>query len=271
MVADMGNTSSSTQLLLAVRDLTLHYAQSNIFSSHKRTALVALENVSLDLFAGKTLALVGPSGSGKSSLARCLLLIERPNAGQVLLNGINLLTAQGDALKKLRREIHLIFQDSASALDPHFTVDEILAEPLEIHEPQVTNAARRARIRQVMHQVELPEAWLPRRSHELSGGQRQRVAIARALIVQPQILVLDEALSALDLSAQGQIANLLLNLQRRHALAYLYITHDFAMAAALADQVAVIGAGRILKRGSPAEVFTGNLQPALELCHAAML
>jgi ABC-type glutathione transport system ATPase component len=242
MVAD---TKSAEVTLLAVRGLTLRYMRRSIFGS-ERIATTALDDVSLEILLGKTLALVGPSGSGKSSLARCLVLLERPTSGEILYRGKNLLTVTSDELKKARREIHLIFQDSASALNPGLTVREILREPLDIHESGIPTTEKQARIREVMEQVELPEAWLKRRPLDLSGGQRQRVAIARSLTVQPKMLVLDEALSALDLSTQGQIANLLLDLQGRYSLTYFYITHNVSMAGVLAYDVAVMNAGRIV-------------------------
>jgi peptide/nickel transport system ATP-binding protein len=267
MVAEAMGTECVSQPLLAVRSLALHYARRSVLGA-KGTEVTALHDVSLEMFAGKTLALVGPSGSGKSSLARCLVLLERPSSGEVLFQGKSLLALTREELKKTRREIHLIFQDSASALNPGLTVEEILAEPLVIHEPGVPAAQRRKRLREVMEQVELPEKWLTRKPLELSGGQRQRVAIARSLTVHPKMLILDEALSALDLSTQGQIANLLLDLQGRYSLAYLYITHDLTMAKVFAHEVAIMSAGRIVRRGSPAEVFTANLQEGPEVLPA---
>jgi ABC-type glutathione transport system ATPase component len=261
MADEAGRAEDMTQPLLAVRGLTLRYARRAALAP-ERTEVTALQDVSLELFAGKTLALVGPSGSGKSSLARCLVLLEQPSSGELVYRGKNLLALTREELKRTRREIHLIFQDSASALNPGLDVEEILAEPLLIHEPGASAAEKRARLREVMEQVGLPEKWLKRRPLEMSGGQRQRVAIARSLTVQPRMLILDEALSALDLSTQGQIANLLLDVQNRYSLAYLYITHDLTMAGVLAHQVAMMRAGRIVRRGSPAEVFTANLQCA---------
>ena len=241
--------------LLAIRDLTLHY-NSRTLLTPERPAVKALDRVSLELYAGTTLAIVGPSGSGKSSLARCMVVLERPSSGEILYAGQNLLTLKPAALKSARRNIHLIFQDSASALNPSLSVEEILAEPVEIHESSATAPDRRRRMHEAMEQVELPPSWLAKRPLELSGGQRQRVAIARALMLQPKILILDEALASLDVSTQNQIANLLLHLQRQHAIAYAFITHDLAMAAALAHEAVVLREGRILERGSCAQLIT---------------
>jgi ABC-type glutathione transport system ATPase component len=265
MAAELQSAEEVTPPLLAVRGLTLCYKGRSVFGAERGT-VVALEDISLDIFAGKTLALVGPSGSGKSSLARCLVLLEQPSSGEILYKGENLAALKKEHLRTARREIHLIFQDSATALNPGFTVEEILIEPLLIHESGRAMAQRRKRIREVMERVELPTTWLHRRPLDLSGGQRQRVAIARSIVLQPKLLILDEALSALDLSAQGQLGNLLLDLQEQHALAYLYITHDWTMAAVFASQVAVMSAGRIIQRGSSAKLFTANLHAPAKHC-----
>jgi len=259
MAAETKSSEDAAQPLLAVRGLSLRYMRRRVFGA-ERIEVTAFHDISLEIHIGKTLTLVGPSGSGKSSLARCLVLLEQPSSGEILYRGKNLLALGREELKAARREIHLIFQDSASALNPGLTIEEILAEPLVIHKSGGTPAERRALIREVMKQAELPEKWLARRSLELSGGQRQRVAIARSLMLGPKLLVLDEALSALDLSTQGQIANLLLDLQAQYSLAYLFITHDLAVASLLAHEVAMMSAGRIALRGSPAKVFTANLQ-----------
>jgi oligopeptide transport system ATP-binding protein len=257
MAADLNPAQDAAQPILAVRGLTLSYARRGVFDA-RRSSLTVLRDVSLEIFAGRTLALTGPSGCGKSSLARCLVLLEQPSSGEILYQGENLIEMKRERLKLALREIHLIFQDSATALNPRLSVEDILAEPYLIHECGTT-AERRKRIREVSAQVELPETWLNKRSLDLSGGQRQRVAIARSIMLRPRLLILDEALSALDLSTQGQIANLLLDLQDQHKLTYLYITHDLTMAAALAPEIAVMSAGRIVQRGSSSKVFTAQI------------
>lgn len=247
------------QPLLCVEDLSLSYEARRLFGS-RHDITIALRGVSLELRTGMTLALVGPSGSGKSSLARCLVLLERPSAGRILYQGEDILALPPVAQKTVRREVHLIFQDAASALNPRFTVRELVAEPLLIHRHSFHGLNFRKRVDELLDQVELRATWRDRRPLEISGGQRQRVAIARALALRPKILILDEALSSLDLSAQAQLANLLLELQARHSLAYLYITHDLPMARALADEVAVLDAGRLIQTSLPAEVLTSSLQ-----------
>jgi ABC-type glutathione transport system ATPase component len=256
----MGADSSSLNPapLLAVQNVTLGYARRRVFAA-QQAAVAALHDVSLDLYAGKTLALVGASGSGKSTLARCIVGLEKPSSGQILYDGENILALANTTPKRIGREIQLIFQDSASALNPALTVEEILREPLVIQEPGSPSHKKQARIREVMESAQLPVKWLVRKPLELSGGQRQRVAIARSLVLRPRILILDEALSALDLSTQGQIANLLLDLQGSHELAYLLISHDLTLAASLAHEAAVISSGRIVLRGAPAILLTANL------------
>jgi ABC-type glutathione transport system ATPase component len=260
MSTEAFNQTEPSQALLSVRDLSLGYLRRSTFAT-ERTETVALKGVSFDLREGQTLALLGPSGSGKSSLARCLVLLETPTGGSILYRGKDIFRIKDDDRKLVRKEVHLIFQDAASALNPRFTVEEIVAEPLVIHKTALRGSEMRCRVDEVLDQVELGNTWRGRRPIELSGGQRQRVAIARALVLQPKLLILDEALSALDLSAQAQIANLLLDLQERHSLAYLYVSHDLRMAAVLASEVALLNAGQIVHRGLPAEVLTANLQP----------
>ena len=263
MAADFKTAQNPTQPIMAVRGLTLSYARRGVFNA-RRSSVSALRDISLEMFAGRTLALVGPSGCGKTSLARCLVLLEQPSSGEIVYQGENLIEMKREHLKSVLREIHLIFQDSATALNPRLTVEDILAEPLLIHGLGTTNEERRQRIQEVTAQVELPATWLNKRPLDLSGGQRQRVAIARSIMLQPRLLILDEALSALDLSTQGQIANLLLDLQDRHGLTYLFITHDLTMASAFASEIAVMDAGRVVRRDSPSKVFTANLHTNCE-------
>lgn len=259
MAAKVNSISAGSQPLLSVRGLSLGYAERRIFQT-ERVETLALRDVSFNLDSGKTLALVGPSGSGKSSLARCLVLLEHPSAGQIFYKGEDLLIMRREALKAARKEIHLIFQDSALSLNPRFTVEELVSEPATIHRMFAGQAELKKRVRLMLSQVELSEKYLERRASELSGGQRQRIAIARALMLQPKLLVLDEALSSLDLSTQAQIANLLLDLQERHSLAYLYVTHDLRLARVLAHETAVLKDGRLLQQGLSASILTANLQ-----------
>jgi len=254
MQTNLRTLPSPNPAILSVRNLSLHYFHRSILE--KRTPVAALSNVSLELMRGKTLALVGPSGCGKSSLARCLVVLEKPSFGEVWYGGRNLLELKAKELKEVRRDIHLIFQDSGSALNPRMTIEEVLLEPLEIHEPHLDKQDRFLRLVAACEQAALSSTWLTRRPDELSGGQRQRVAIARALVARPKILILDEALSALDLSTQSQIANLLLELQTTHSLTYLFITHDLRLARMLGHNVVAMKNGRILDTPPQPVLFT---------------
>jgi ABC-type glutathione transport system ATPase component len=260
MAVEAQNADAGSRPLVSVRGLTLTYPQRRVLAT-ERTETVALRDVSFDLVSGKMLALVGCSGSGKSSLARCLVLLERPSEGRILYEGKDLLTLGREELRAVRREIHLIFQDSGLSLNPRLAVEDLVAEPLIIHKAFENQAEIDRRVRAAMDQVELGQGFLARRTFELSGGQRQRVAIARALVLQPKLLILDEALSSLDLSTQGQIANLLLDLQEQSSLAYLFVTHDLRLANVMAHEVAVIRDGRIVQQEMSAIVLTSNLQP----------
>lgn len=221
----------------------------------------AVDSVSFSILPGTTLALVGESGSGKSSLALCLACLERATAGRIWFEGRDLAVLGEKELRAVRPSLQMVFQDPANSLNPRWTVGEIVAEPLLLH-ARISKRDRGARAAQVLEQVGLAAEYLERKSHELSGGQRQRVAIARALILQPKLLILDEVLSALDCSIQAQIANLLVELQRSYPLAYLFITHDLRMAGHLADQIAVMSRGKIVKQGAAEEILRSS--PCLE-------
>jgi ABC-type glutathione transport system ATPase component len=255
---------SANPAILSVRNLSLDYSHKSPWETRK--SVTALSNVSLDLYRGKTLALVGPSGCGKSSLARCLVLLEKPSFGQILYDGRNLLELKSKELKEARHDIHLVFQDSASALNPGMTIEEVLLEPLEIHESTLSKKDRFLRLVSACEQAALSSKWLTRRPNELSGGQRQRVAIARSLVVRPKILILDEALSALDLSTQSQIANLLLELQAAHSLTYLFITHDMRLARLLAHDILAMNAGKLVD--PPPQLLTPDIHAGPRLVGA---
>ena len=259
MSADGPIRAAGSPPLLAVRGLTLRYRHRALVGEDKGEVL-ALNDVSLDVHAGKTLALIGPSGAGKSSLVRCIVLLEKPESGEILFGGKNLLCLGLAERRDALRAMQIVFQEPAAAMNPGFTVAEILEEPLIIHKAVRSSAEKTPRLRALLRSVELSENTLHKRPLELSGGQRQRVAIARALAPEPQLLILDEALSALDLSTQGQIGNLLFDLQETRGLGYLCITHDLSMAALLADEFAEMADGRIIRRGKSLKGVTANLQ-----------
>ena len=245
--------SSQLEPLLRVSGLSKQYVQRRPFSRAK-IAVDAFQDVSLAIFPGKTLAVVGESGAGKSSLARCIALLERPTTGTIELAGTNLAALSGNALFSMRREVQLIFQDPSSALNPRLTACEIIAEPLGI-QGEGTKSQRRARALQLMEQVGLDPAWERKRPLEFSGGQRQRLAIARALALGPHLLILDEALSNLDAANQTLILKLLAELQVAHSLSFLHISHDLRLVSEFADDVAVMYQGRILEWKSTRDLF----------------
>lgn len=227
--------------LLAVSGL------SKTFRSGGRE-VAALDNVSFDLSPGETLGLVGPSGSGKSTLARVLLRLLPPDAGAIHFDGIDLLALHGAPLRRVRRRIQMVFQDPLAAFNPRTSVGAAIADPLRIH-GIVPAARRRAAVEALLDRVGLPAALFPRAIHEISGGQRQRVAIARALATEPDLVVLDEAVSALDVTVRGRILELLVDLQRERGLAYVFVSHDIAVVRAVAHRIAIMDRGAIVETG----------------------
>jgi oligopeptide transport system ATP-binding protein len=239
--------------LLRVSGLGKDYVQRRPFS-RKRITVNAFQDVSLTIFPGKTLAVVGESGAGKSSLARCIALLECPSTGTIELAGKNLLALSGKELFAMRREVQMIFQDPSSALNPRLTACEIIAEPLLIQR-EGTKSQRRERALRWMEQVGLDPAWERKRPLEFSGGQRQRLAIARALALGPRLLILDEALSNLDAANQALILKLLEELQVARSLSFLHISHDLRLVSEFADDVAVMYQGRVVDRQSTRNLF----------------
>ncbi|MFO1082051.1 MAG: oligopeptide/dipeptide ABC transporter ATP-binding protein [Reyranellaceae bacterium] len=222
--------------------------------------LMAIDGVDLALAAGETLALVGESGSGKSTVARCLVRLVEPSDGEVRLDGQSLGNLPPRALAGLYRRIQMVFQDPNASLNPRMSVRQVLEEPLILH-LELGTEARSRRVRELIEQVGLGVHHLDRYPHELSGGQRQRVGIARAIAVSPEIVLLDEPTSSLDVSVRGQILDLLLDLQQRLGLAYLFISHDLQVVRHVADRVAVMYLGVIVEQGATEQVFARPRHP----------
>jgi ABC-type glutathione transport system ATPase component len=262
--------------LLGVASLSKRYVQQRTFSRAEFT-VSAFKDVNLELFRGKTLALVGESGAGKSSLARCIALLEHPDSGKIEMEGENLLAVNRKALFRIRRRIQMIFQEPVSALNPRLTACEIIAEPLAIQR-EGTQSEQRERALQLMEQVGLDVRWERKLPFEFSGGQRQRLAIARALALKPSVLILDEALSNLDASNQALILELLAELQVSHSLAYVHISHDLRLVSQFADEVAVMYEGRIVEHkrthdlfGSPEHSYTKELLATVHSVESILL
>ncbi|MDT0424859.1 ABC transporter ATP-binding protein [Streptomyces evansiae] len=244
---------TSTPPVLEVRDLQRH------FTATKGTVR-AVDGVSLTIGPGEVVGLVGESGSGKSTVGRCVVRLDQPTGGTVRINGTDVTTLSRRALRPLRKDFHLVFQDPSSSLDPRMSVRQIIAEPLRLHRlADRKGAAEKADA--LLAQVGLRPELGDRSPHELSGGQRQRVSIARALSVDPSLLVADEPTSALDVSVQAAVLNLLADLQRERGFGCLFITHDLAAVEYLADRIAVMYLGRIVEQAPAAELFAAPKHP----------
>jgi peptide/nickel transport system ATP-binding protein len=241
-------------MLLEVDDLVQRYTlpRENLFQPAPQVR--ALNGVSMQLAAGKSLGVVGESGSGKSTFARAVMALETPTSGAVRLLGRDLHRLPAGELRRARRDFQMVFQDPYGSLDPRQTVARIVAEPLTAL-GRVDRAEQRARVAAVLKQVGLRDADMEKFPHEFSGGQRQRIAIARALITQPKLIVADEPVSALDVSVQAQVLNLLEDLQDEFGLSYVLISHDLAVVEYLCDEIAVIYLGRIVEQGRPEDIL----------------
>jgi peptide/nickel transport system ATP-binding protein len=240
------------------RDVKVTYAARGL---RRSPGVNAVDGISFTLAPGEIVGIVGESGSGKSTLARAILGIQPIAAGNVQIAGADIRTARGPALRDIRQRIQVVFQDPYGSLNPRHRVETIIAEPLNLLDRTPTRTERRARVEDVLKRVGLTPADADKYPHQFSGGQRQRIAIARALILEPQIIVLDEAVSALDVSIRAQIIELLKDLSDRLGLAYLFITHDLAVVRALADRVLVMQAGKIVEEGPVAQVFAAPQHP----------
>jgi oligopeptide transport system ATP-binding protein len=238
---------SETEVLLEVRDLVKHYPVSSGFLGRQVGLLRAVDGVSFAIRRGETLGLVGESGCGKTTTGRCVLQLERPTSGSVRFEGQELTTLAPAALRAVRRRIQVIFQDPYSSLNPRMTVSQIVGEPLIVHRLVPDAGAQAARVQELLRQVGLLTQHGRRYPHELSGGQRQRVGIARALALEPSLIICDEPVSALDVSIQAQIINLLEDLRRELGLTHLFVAHDLSVVRHISDRVAVMYLGRIVE------------------------
>jgi oligopeptide transport system ATP-binding protein len=247
--------------LVEVKNLRVHFPVRHGLFSRSKAVVKAVDDVSFEIAPGETVGLVGESGCGKSTLGRAVVRLLHPTSGEVAFEGQNLVTLRGSELRDQRRNFQMIFQDPFSTLNPRLTVEQIIGEALEIHHLTENAAARRGTVGDLLEQVGLDRAHARRYPHEFSGGQRQRIGIARALAVKPKFIVCDEPVSALDVSVQAQVVNLLQDLQTRLGLTYLFIAHDLAVVEHISQRVLVMYLGRIVESGPVAEVIRNPRHP----------
>ena len=262
--------ASSATPLLRVRDLEVTYAlKKNLFGKVKQE-LKAVDGLSFDVFRGETVGLVGESGCGKSTLGRAILQLIERSAGKVEYDGVSLDKLSVAEQKALRRKMQIVFQDPYSSLNPRITVGEAILEPLRSHHLLGSERLRRERVLELMGQVGLKEEWYNRYPHEFSGGQRQRVCIARALVLRPELVICDESVSALDVSVQAQVLNLLNELKERHGYTYIFITHDLSVVKFFSDRIMVMEKGHIVEEGPSDELFAHPQHPYTQRLLAAI-
>ena len=247
--------------LLEVRNLKVHFPVKHGVFSRVNAWVKAVDDVSLTVAPGETVGLVGESGCGKTTLGRAIIRLLEPTAGSVTFEGEDITTLEGASLRERRRRFQMIFQDPVGSLNPRMTVGQIIGEALDIHHLVADEQAREARIGQLLKDVGLNPQHAQRYPHEFSGGQRQRIGIARALAVEPKLIVCDEPVSALDVSVQAQIINLLQDLQREHGLAYLFIAHDLAVVEHISHRVVVMYLGKVVEAAASKAVVTQPKHP----------
>lgn len=244
-----------SKVLLEVKDLEVHFASSSGFFSQKKASIKAVNGVSFKVNRGTTVGLVGESGSGKTTIGRSIVRLTPITSGEIYYNGKELTRLSEKAFFPYRKQIQMIFQDPFNSLNPRMTLYDIIAEPLEIHFPKLNTKDKQDKVAELLTQVKLDPSFMRRYPHEFSGGQRQRIGIARSLAVEPEFLICDEPVSALDVSVQAQIVNLLQDIQEQLGLTYLFIAHDLAVIEHISDQVLVMNAGKIVEQADAEMIY----------------
>src|SRR5437867_1682377 len=262
--------ATSEPPILEVKNLVKHFHVGGGLFGGKAGVVRAVDGVSFSIQRGETLGLVGESGCGKTTTGRCILQLERPTSGSVIFEGADLTTVSPDDLRRVRRRIQVIFQDPYSSLNPRMTVGQIIAEPMAVHRIVTDARARAARVRDLLERVGLLPRHADRYPHEMSGGQRQRVGVARALAMEPSLIICDEPVSALDVSIQAQIINLLEDLQADLGLTYLFIAHDLAVVRHISDRVAVMYLGKVVEIADRKALYDDPLHPYTQALLAAV-
>ena len=255
-------TTSQDDVLVSVQDLQMYFpVRSGIVFQRKIADIKAVDGVSFEIRRGETLGLVGESGCGKTTTGRCILQLYKPTAGQVLFEGNDLTTLKGGQLRRFRRRMQMIFQDPYSSLDPRQNAGSIIGEPLIVHKMTNSRGEYREQVSELLSVVGLNPSMANRFPHEFSGGQRQRIGVARALAVRPSLIVCDEPVSALDVSIQAQVINLLEDLQEQFNLTYLFIAHDLSVVRHISDRIAVMYLGKIMELADRTELYENPLHP----------
>ena len=260
--SNTGNTSTQDNVLVEVNNLKMHFPVTSGLLFQREVAQVkAVDDISFSIQKGETLGLVGESGCGKTTAGRCILQLYKPTAGEVIFEGTDLTKLGGRQMRHMRRQMQIIFQDPFSSLNPRMTAGDIIGEPLVVHGLVKNGEQKREKVRELLENVGLHPYMADRFPHEFSGGQRQRIGVARALSVDPKLIVCDEPVSALDVSIQAQVINLLEDLQKQYDLTFLFIAHDLSVVRHISDRVAVMYLGKIVEIADRNEIYQNPLHP----------